>query len=169
MVDQGGSGGAYENGGFNPNNVYNNDVANAAVESIGKTVGASLLARTKGDLNKEDISKRDRLEKRTNRIQDKMSKTTDANELARKSKRLENIASKKEVVESRVEEYNKSMNPTLPSRTKSTKFKKPVDNSSVEDSISIYNKQSEESQQAKSLFGNLYSDIQKASKYKRGY
>lgn len=121
MVDQGGSGGAYENGGFNPNNVYNNDVANAAVESIGKTVGASLLARTEGDLNKEDISKKDRLEKRASRIQNKrnkLDKPSDTYEASRKDKRIENILSKKNIVESRINEYNQLIKPTLPSRTK---------------------------------------------------
>jgi hypothetical protein len=47
MVDQGGSGGAYESGGFDPNNVYNNDAANAAIMSFGKIVGAGLTAAGK--------------------------------------------------------------------------------------------------------------------------
>jgi len=47
MVDQGGAGGAYESGGFNPDAVYNNDAANAAVESFGKIVGAALSAGIK--------------------------------------------------------------------------------------------------------------------------
>jgi hypothetical protein len=47
IVDQGGEGGAYESGGFNPDMVYNNDAANAAVESFGKVVGAALSARGK--------------------------------------------------------------------------------------------------------------------------
>jgi hypothetical protein len=47
MVDQGGAGGAYESGGFDPNNVYNNDAANAAIMSFGKIVGAGLAAAGK--------------------------------------------------------------------------------------------------------------------------
>jgi hypothetical protein len=47
MVDQGGSGGAYESGGFNPDMVYNNDAANAAIMSFGKIVGAGLTATDK--------------------------------------------------------------------------------------------------------------------------
>lgn len=47
IVDQGGAGGAYESGGFNPDAVYNNDAANAAVESFGKIVGAALSAGIK--------------------------------------------------------------------------------------------------------------------------
>lgn len=52
MVDQGGSGGAYESGGFNPDMVYNNDAANAAIMSFGKIVGAGLTAAGK-DKEKE--------------------------------------------------------------------------------------------------------------------
>lgn len=44
IVDQGGAGGAYESGGFNPDAVYNNDAANAAIISFGKVVGAGLAA-----------------------------------------------------------------------------------------------------------------------------
>lgn len=47
IVDQGGSGGAYESGGFNPDMVYNNDAANQAIESLGKVIGAAIYA--KGD------------------------------------------------------------------------------------------------------------------------
>lgn len=57
MVDQGGSGGAYEAGGFNPSTVFNNDAANAAVESLGKVIGAALYA--KGKDKKEDKPKFD--------------------------------------------------------------------------------------------------------------
>jgi hypothetical protein len=52
MVDQGGRGGAYEAGGFNPDMVYNNDAANAAIESLGKVIGAAIYAKGK-DKDKE--------------------------------------------------------------------------------------------------------------------
>lgn len=52
IVDQGGAGGAYESGGFNPDMVYNNDAANAAIISFGKIVGAGLAAADK-DKDKE--------------------------------------------------------------------------------------------------------------------
>jgi hypothetical protein len=51
MVPQ--SSGAYEDGGFNPKAVYNNDAANAAITSFGQTIGAALTAR--GDKKKEDV------------------------------------------------------------------------------------------------------------------
>ena len=56
MVDQGGEGGAYESGGFDPNMVYNNDAANAAVESLGKVIGAAIYAKG-SDKDKEKIKK----------------------------------------------------------------------------------------------------------------
>jgi len=49
--------GAYANGGYNPNAVYNNDAANAAVEGLGTMIGAALTARGKDkkDVKKEDV------------------------------------------------------------------------------------------------------------------
>lgn len=57
IVDQGGSGGAYESGGFNPDMVYNNDAANSAIESLGKVIGAAIYA--KGD-NKDKPKDKDK-------------------------------------------------------------------------------------------------------------
>jgi len=48
--------GAYANGGYNPNAVYNNDAANAAVEGLGTMIGAALTARGK---DKKDVKKED--------------------------------------------------------------------------------------------------------------
>lgn len=56
MVPQGDEDGAYARGGYNPDAVYNNDAANAAVESIGTMVGAALTARGK---KKEDKIKKE--------------------------------------------------------------------------------------------------------------
>lgn len=60
MVDQGGAGGAYESGGFDPNNVYNNDAANAAIMSFGKIIGAGLTAAGK---DKEKEKPKDKIKK----------------------------------------------------------------------------------------------------------
>ena len=46
MVDQGGEGGAYESGGFNPDTVYSDNGAASAIVGIGKTMGSSLASRT---------------------------------------------------------------------------------------------------------------------------
>jgi hypothetical protein len=57
MVDQGGSGGAYETGGYNPSAVYNNDAANEAIESLGKVVGAAIYAKGKDKDNETNKTK----------------------------------------------------------------------------------------------------------------
>lgn len=63
MVDQGGAGGAYESGGFNPDAVYNNDAANAAIVSFGKIVGAGLAsADIKKKFKKPELPKDDSAE-----------------------------------------------------------------------------------------------------------
>jgi hypothetical protein len=51
--------GAYASGGYNPNAVYNNDAANAAVEGFGTMLGAALIARGK---NKKDVKKKDKID-----------------------------------------------------------------------------------------------------------
>ena len=50
IVPQGDEDGAYARGGFNPDALYNNDAANAAVEGLGKVVGAAL---SNADLSKK--------------------------------------------------------------------------------------------------------------------
>lgn len=42
MVDKANEEGAYAEGGYNPNAVYNNDAANAAIASFGDAVGDAL-------------------------------------------------------------------------------------------------------------------------------
>jgi len=74
IVDQGGEGGAYESGGYTGESTYNNDAANAAVESFGATIGAALSSRTPGDKNKSNIKSKQRLEKKSTRLKDKASK-----------------------------------------------------------------------------------------------
>lgn len=53
IVNQGGEGGAYESGGYNPDSFYDNSPANALVESFGKVVGAALSARAKNNVIKK--------------------------------------------------------------------------------------------------------------------
>jgi len=54
IVPQGDEDGAYARGGFNPDALYNLDAANAAVESIGTTVGAALSSRSKNKKTEEE-------------------------------------------------------------------------------------------------------------------
>lgn len=118
MVDQGGAGGAYEAGGYNPDAVYNNDAANAAVESLGKTIGASIAARTPEDKNKEDVKKSDRLEKRQEKLKDKKLMNSDNDHTAKRErieKRIERVGARKEKVDTRIKDYNESEKPTVKS------------------------------------------------------
>jgi hypothetical protein len=91
IVPQGDEDGAYARGGFNPDALYNLDAANAAVESIGTTVGAALSSRSK----KEDA----KAEKNTDKgLEDfkKITSAADKKDKEQKSKdqetRLQNIA-----------------------------------------------------------------------------
>ena len=68
MVDQGGEGGVYESGGYTGTSTYNNDAANAAIESFGTTIGAALSSRTPEDKNKVNIKAKERLEKKSDRL-----------------------------------------------------------------------------------------------------
>lgn len=105
IVDQGGSGGAYESGGFNPDMVYNNDSANAAIESLGKVIGAGLSSRTEGDKNKSNEKKAERLEKRGERVEDKKQKSLESGNLDRANR----MQKRGERVESRLKETNKQI------------------------------------------------------------
>ncbi len=117
MVDQGGEGGAYESGGYNPDMVYNNDVANQAVESFGKVVGAALGSRTAEDQNKSDIKTKERLDKKEARLSDKkdklMGNAEAGNKRDRLTRRIDKTEKKEAKVEARINDYNKTKNPSL--------------------------------------------------------
>ena len=101
IVDQGGAGGAYEEGGFSGKASYNNDAANAVMESFSETVGKALSSTTPGDKNKSDIKSKERLEKKSVRLKDKASKAD-----YDKSTKLTNRAAK---VDARVEKKKESI------------------------------------------------------------
>ena len=119
MVDQGGEGGAYEQGGFNPNIVYNNDAANAAIESFGKTIGAALASRTKEDRNESDVKTKARLDKKEKQIKDNSFKnlTNDrAAQRERSDNKLARIDKRQERVEGRIKKYEESARPKFQSQ-----------------------------------------------------
>lgn len=127
MVDHSG---AYEQGGFNPDMVYNNDMANAAIESFGKIIGAGLSAMTDEDANKADIKTKDRLDKKEKSIKDNSWKNADnsrTTQRERSQRKLDRIDKRQEKVEGRIADYNKTKNPfttstlttTTPTATKS--------------------------------------------------
>jgi hypothetical protein len=102
MVDQGGSGGAYESGGYNPEAVYNNDVANATIESLGKVVGAAISSRTTGDELKSYEKKQKRLEERGKNIDEKSTNGTDDKQISRLEKRKQRVVNRIEDTKKKV-------------------------------------------------------------------
>ena len=110
IVDQGGAGGVYEEGGFNPNNVYSDNGISEGIAGFGKIVGAGLLSRTAGDVNDENEKKVDRLEKRDKRIDDKISKA-DETKKSKLEKRKIRVGSKIDKTKEEIKEYEKSLSP----------------------------------------------------------
>lgn len=110
MVNQGGEGGAYEQGGFNPDIVYSDNGISDGIAGFGKIVGAGLLSRTAGDVNDENERKVERLEKRNKRIDSKMS-TADDNKKSRLEKRKTNINSRIDKTKKEIKEYEDSLSP----------------------------------------------------------
>jgi putative transposon-encoded protein len=106
IVDQGGEGGAYESGGYTGGSSYNNDAANAAIESIGTTVGAALSSRTAGDKNKSNIKAKERLQKKSERLT-KEGKTDRATKVTARAKKKEDL----------ITEYEKSTKVKIPKAT----------------------------------------------------
>lgn len=127
MVDQGGEGGAYETGGYNPAAVYNNDAANAAIESLGKVVGAAISSRTAADDNASDVKTKERLDKKQARLSEKKSKLTemkDVSKSVRLGNRIERSENKEAKVIKRIGEYEKSQK--LPTASTLTSTLNPV-------------------------------------------
>jgi hypothetical protein len=126
IVDQGGQGGAYESGGYDPSNVYSDGGMAAAISSIGTLVGAAIGSRTAGDKNKEDLKKQKRLEVKVKKLKDEKAGNTnakDANRNTRIEKRLERIGKRQENIGNRIKEYNEMEKPTLKSDIEKPKTK----------------------------------------------
>lgn len=116
MVDQGGEGGAYESGGFNPDMVYNNDAANTAIESFGKIVGAALGSRTAEDKNKSNEKKADRLENRAKKTESKKKQALESGNIRkadRMKERGERVEGRLKSTKAEIETYKKSQNPSV--------------------------------------------------------
>jgi len=119
IVDQGGQGGAYESGGFNPEESYSDGGTANAIAALGNTIGAGLAARTAGDENKDNLSTSKRLEKKSKRISDKViSSDTSEDKKKRLDKRLGNVGEKQVKVKSKIDKYNEMVKPTLTSDLK---------------------------------------------------
>lgn len=106
MVNQSGEGGAYESGGFNPNNVHDSggEILNAIV-GFGSSIGAGLSSVTAEDRNEADKNKVSRLENRKKRIKGE-------NQI---DPRITRIDARIKKTNSRIDKYNEFVKPTLKS------------------------------------------------------
>lgn len=114
MVNQGGAGGAYEEGGYNPDNVYNNNAMLTAIVGFGESLGKGLAAVTPKQENQRDVNKSERLTKKVSDIKKENAEATIKVEDA-KDPRLVRINKKLNKVNSRITDYNEYFNPTLKS------------------------------------------------------
>ena len=118
IVDQGGSGGAYEEGGFNPKATYSNDAANEAIASMGKTIGDAIRNRKPEDPVEAGEAKQKRLQKRGDRLVQKSANSNNDNQVKRLDKRIERIAGKIEKTKAEVAAAKERQNPTVKSDLK---------------------------------------------------
>lgn len=114
IVAQGDENGAYSQGGYDPEHVYSNSGLAAGISAFGKTVEAGLGAITDSDRNAMDVKKKDRLEKREDKISDKQIKEgVSDKKYARLTNRFNRVAAKKEATQSRIDDYNKKRKTSL--------------------------------------------------------
>lgn len=102
MVNQSGSGGAYESGGYDPNNTYGDNNIASAIVGFGTSVGAGLGSITAGDRNEQNIAKSERLKQRKAKISGK-----NAND-----PRIDKINKKILSTEEKIESYKEYYHPT---------------------------------------------------------
>ena len=137
MVDQGGEGGAYESGGFTGESQYNDGGAAAAISSFGNTIAAGLSSITPGDKNKMNENKAARLEKRSTKLKSKQKSATEsgnANKANRISKRNERVENRLSNTKKEIDNYTKSKNLTLKSSINSVKSNtNPIVKSDIKD------------------------------------
>ncbi len=118
MVDQGGEGGAYESGGFDPNNAYSDNGAASAIAGIGKTMGSSLASRTSEDKNKDNEKKSARLERRAIKTESKKQeaiKSGNTNKTERMKDRGERVETRLKSTNEEIKKYKEAKKPTLTS------------------------------------------------------
>lgn len=115
MVPQGGEGGAYESGGYTGQSAYSDEGVAASIAGMGQMLGAAISSRTAADDNASDVKKKERLDKRTVRLTEKMTSSKDPNQAARIKNRLGNIGKREQETSARIKAYNEIEKPTLKS------------------------------------------------------
>lgn len=114
IVDQGGQGGAYESGGYDPNEYdASNEIMTASLEAGSRMFGAALGSMTKGDLNKIRIKGNERREKRISNIDKKLEKeTTRMTDQGRQevgTKKSKKLEEKKQRIQGRIDRNAKKI------------------------------------------------------------
>lgn len=112
IVSQSGEGGAYEEGGFNPNLVYSDNGISASIAGFGKIIGAGLASRTAGDKNKENERKVERLNKRSKSLDEKISNSEEDTKSKLERRKLR-VVSKIDKTNKEIKDYEKSLSPFL--------------------------------------------------------
>lgn len=115
IVSQSGEGGAYEEGGFNPNLVYNNSGITSGIAGFGKIIGAGLASRTAGDKDKENQKKAERLKVKSKSLDEKISNSND-DKKSRLEKRKSRVDTRLKETNKEIEEYKKSSTPVKQKR-----------------------------------------------------
>lgn len=118
MVDQGGEGGAYESGGYDPDNVYRDNGVTDAIAGFGKIIGSTLASRTSADKNASNEKKAARLERRGIKTESKKQealKSGNVDKADRLKARGERVEGRLKSTKAEIEEYNKSKNPVVTS------------------------------------------------------
>lgn len=115
MVDQGGEGGAYESGGFDPNNTYSDNGAAGAIAGMGKIIGSSLASRTSADENKSDVDRKAKLERKKDILEAKKKHSTSEGNKKHYENRLNRVEGRIKEKTKSIDEYNKKKNPVLTS------------------------------------------------------
>jgi hypothetical protein len=134
--------GAYERGGYDPDNVYSDGGAAAAITSVGNSITAGINSLTPGDINKMNENKAARLERRSAKTESKMEaakaagNTKKADRMQKRNTRVENRLNE---TNKKIEEYNESTNPTLKSDIKPISSKTTTPSASLKSEKTIAN------------------------------
>lgn len=114
MVAQGDENGAYSQGGYNPEAVYDSSGIAAGIAAFGESVGAGFKSISEGDKNKMNVKKKERLEKRQQKIVDKKIETVSKDIIKgsdsskkqdRLTKRFDRIQERKEKTQGKINSY----------------------------------------------------------------
>jgi hypothetical protein len=123
MVDQGGEGGAYESGGYDPNNTYSDNGAASAIAGMGKIIGSSLASRTGEDINKSNVEKKSKLERKKEILEVKKKHSDSEGGKKHYGNRIERVEGRIKDKAKSIDEYSKKKNPVLTSDIGSEKKK----------------------------------------------